>query len=398
MGSERHDNAEVADIVSRARNRDDGFDYGEDRAIGDRPNWEARDSARLYRYATENNEPGSAEELGQAWADHGSTLGQAAEDLYTALSGLGAAWVGQGAGFAQGALVAIANSSAQASAAATTMSTRLAQQAVAAAELKKMPQPSEFDPGSETAAMLAGGPAAMVRDMKIEFDAARDTKAQQVAYLEAYTVAMEGIDDTTPSFGPDSLGLTPAAPAEGSGVQGFGTAGTQQGGLSAGLAEAPGNGTTTSSASTTVQAGAQAVTAHGPALSGPPTSPGAGPAVGGLATGAGALSSGHRSGATKQQSAETPAPANRNVGARTVQPQSQGVVPQSGMIGGHLPPATPMGGVGAMGGAGARQDEEREHTHASFLIDPDPDDTFGAAVATPPPVLGAWGPDDDEER
>ncbi|ASR38370.1 hypothetical protein BAY61_28965 [Prauserella marina] len=211
------------------------------------------------------------------------------------------------------------------------MSARLARQAVAASELKKMPQPSEFGPGAETAAMLEGDPAAMVKDMKIEFDVARDTKAQQVACLEAYTAALAEIDDTTPSFGPDSLGLMPIAPVAGRDLPGAGTAASSAG------------------------------------------EPAPGPAV-------------------------TAASVNRNVGAGTVQPQSQGVVPQSGMIGGHLPLATPMGGVGAVGGAGARQDEEQEHTHASFLIDPATDDTSGAAVATPPPVLGAWGPDDDEER
>ena len=53
-------------------------------------------------------------------------------------------------------------------------------------------------------------------------------------------------------------------------------------------------------------------------------------------------------------------------------------------------------GMGAMGGAAARsQEEEKEHTHASFLIEPDPDDTFGATEAAAPPVLGAWGPDDE---
>jgi hypothetical protein len=49
------------------------------------------------------------------------------------------------------------------------------------------------------------------------------------------------------------------------------------------------------------------------------------------------------------------------------------------------------GGTGAAGGA--RRQEDEEHAPASFLIDPDPDETFGANQATPPPVIGAWAED-----
>jgi hypothetical protein len=70
----------------------------------------------------------------------------------------------------------------------------------------------------------------------------------------------------------------------------------------------------------------------------------------------------------------------------------QGVVSPSGTIGGS-PAQPPMGGMG--GGGGAHQQEDEQHTHASFLIDPDPDETFGANQATPPPVIGAWSEDDD---
>ncbi len=62
------------------------------------------------------------------------------------------------------------------------------------------------------------------------------------------------------------------------------------------------------------------------------------------------------------------------------------------------PPAGTAGAAGApMGMGGARGgDDEKEHTHASFLIEPDPDATFGATESAAPPVLGAWGPDDEE--
>ncbi|WP_199431558.1 WXG100 family type VII secretion target [Qaidamihabitans albus] len=434
------DNAEVAQIVDQARGRPDGFLYGDDRAIADRPNWAAQESEQLYRFATVNNEPGTAEATGQGWASHGRELNQAAEDLYNAISELGAAWVGQGAGAAQGSLVGIANSSAQASEAAHTMSNRLAQQAAAAAEVKKMPQPVEFEPGAETAAMLAGGPAAMVEDLKPKFDAAREVKAQQVAYLEAYTTAMSEIDGSTPSFGPESIGLKP--PAGGTdlstgnvgnlasfGMPGGGTAGTPFGGLGAappistspvvdnGIAAAGhtggGQGTPPPPGGASAPAPA-AGTPAGPTAGAAPAAPSAGgssnlgalaggAALGGAAGYAGvrALGKGSRSGSTKQQSSDTSASANAQGGsAASVTPQNQGMVPNSGTIGaGAAPPpaGAPMGGMGAGAGASQQQGEE-EHTHASFLIEPDPDDAFGANEATPPPVIGAWGADDAEER
>ncbi|TKG70042.1 hypothetical protein [Prauserella endophytica] len=433
------DNSEVADIVQQARGRADGFAYGDDRAIGDRPNWHAQESQQLYNFATVNNEPGTAEELGHSWSNHSASLSRASEDLYNAISELGAAWIGQGAGAAQGALVGIANSSAQASEAANTMSSRLAQQAAAAAELKKMPQPVEFDPGQQTAAMLAGGPAAMVKDMKPQFDAANDVKAQQVAYLEAYTTAMSEIDGTTPSFGPESLGLKPLAGTPGSyagpvgGVGGYGGPGAgAPGAMLAGLgatppivtqgadngvaasgftggphqappqapaaaAPAPGPGAGTGT-------GAGSVPAAPPASSGGPNLAALGGAVAGGAlgyAGARSLAKGSRSGSTKQSSTDTTASGNSQQAgsAASVAPQQQGVVNPAGTIGGAAtPPAAPMGGMGGMGAGAAQQEEDKEHTHASFLIEADPDETFGATQATPPPVLGAWGPDDDEER
>ncbi|NIJ10086.1 uncharacterized protein YukE [Saccharomonospora amisosensis] len=424
------DSGEVSDIVAQARNRNDGFQYGDDRAIAARPNWEAHDSEQLYRYATVNNDPGSAEEVGQGWSAHSGELHRAADDLYSAISELGAAWIGQGAGAAQGALVTIANSTGQAAEAANTMSSRLAQQAAAAAKLKTMPQPKEFDPAAETAAMLAGGPAAMVGDLKPRFDAAREVKAQQVAFLEAYTAELAEIDGATPSFGPESLGLKPMAGGTNSGMGNVAAAGSYGGpGMSVtGLGTTPvaaglGDGVSASA----LGAGAPGATANaqgqGPAQPptpqhGPPGGTGASPAAPAHAPGAGggptagqalgaavaggalgyagarALSKGSRSGSTKKQSSETAASANQQ-SAPVAPAQGQGqVAPGSPVGAGQVPPTTgaPMTGMGAAGGG---TDDEKEHTHASFLIEPDPDDTFGATESTAPPVLGAWGPDDE---
>lgn len=433
----RREGEEVADLVQRARSRSDSFLYGDDRAIGSRPNWAAKDSKQLYAYATVNNEPGTAEELGQIWGRHSGELSRIADDLYNAIMELGSAWIGQGSGAAQGALVGIANSGAQASEAAKAMQDRLAQQAAAASKLKTMPQPKDFDPGAETAAMLAGGPAAMVTDLKKQYDEAQAVKAQQLAFLEAYTEELSQIDSTTPSFGPESLGLKPLADGVAGEVRTLGAVGTvsvsgvDTSALSTGGLGTP-SGVPAGGVNTLAGGGADGSRAPG---MGPgagagavPTSGGSGGGWGvgqslGAAAAGGALGyagfkavSGKRGGVKKDSQPLEPAEAVSSGASETVasanqtgsaaptpanaEPvQSQGAVPAAGGVVGAGPAATPAVGpmgMGAMGGAAARsQEEEKEHTHASFLIEPDPDDTFGATEAAAPPVLGAWGPDDE---
>nr|WP_183650968.1 hypothetical protein [Prauserella isguenensis] len=434
---------EVADIVSRARNRQDGFSFDSERAIADRPNWEAHESKQLYAFATVNNVPGSAEEIGSSWGRHGTTLQQVSEDLYATISELGTAWVGQASGAAQGALVGIANSSSQAAEAARAMGNRLSQQAAAAAELKKMPQPEEFDPASETANMLAMGPAAMVNDMKEKFDQARAVKAQQVQYLNTYTAAMSEVDNSTPSFGPESLGLKQSTNSSGTHVSSVGGPGPVGSVGSAGVAGPMGGGRADGLSlhggpahqqapnapqqqpapqapqSPAAQAPAQGVSAAAGQAAAPANSAagglgavagGAALAGGGAAVAGRALSKGSKTSASeKEQNAEGATTAQAQQAAQPAasvqQPQNTGMPGAGGVIGGReaaamSPAATPMGGgMGGMGAAGAAAGNgqgEEEHTHASFLIEADPDDVFGANQATAPPVLGAWGPDDEE--
>ncbi|WP_409186861.1 hypothetical protein F9C11_09715 [Amycolatopsis sp. VS8301801F10] len=431
MGS----NPAANEIVASARSSSGGFEIGGDRAIANPPNWQAQESHQLYVGATTDNDPGTAEATGQHWAKHGTELKQASDDLYNAITELGNVWVGQGAAGAQGALVAIANSGTQASDAAHTMADRLARQAAAAAEVKKMPAPRDYDPKQAMAAALAGGPAALAADQKAQADAANDVKAQQVAFFNAYTQAMSEVDSSTPSFGPDSLGMKPTAthfngnsfnnvstvghtdapgalgsPASfgtvgahggpgGAAVAGhgapahvsadsgkYGTSGLEGGALAAGAGVGTGSGV-----------GAAPVAAA-PASTG---GSGVGAALGLGAIGAGAgfaggkLGEGNRSGSRKEEEGKTSAASEHQSGqsAASAAPQQQGVVPASGTIG-QSQGMSPMGGMGGAGAHGAGEEDE-EHTHASFLIEPDPDDAFGANQATPPPVIGAWSDDDN---
>ncbi|MEU4247856.1 hypothetical protein AB0F15_10630 [Amycolatopsis sp. NPDC026612] len=443
------DNSASQNIVENARGRSDGFDVGDDRAIANPPNWNAQESDELYHAARDNNEPGTADATGQVWAHHGTELKQASDHLYNAIAELGNAWVGKGAAGAQGALVAIANSGSQASEAAHTMSDRLHRQSTAAAAVKQMPPPKKFDPKQAMAAALAGGPAAMLADQKVQSDAADDVKAQQVAMFNAYTQAMSEIDSSTPSFGPESLGMKPTAShnsvsfgavnsvgsmgsvsslpgaggavfaANGTGFGGHGGAfdaqhaGVGPNGGHGGVAgagfgqdaaalgsDAPGG--TVAGAGTGTGAGHVGSGSAQPAGSG--TNPlgkvGMGLGIGGAAGGLGALASralgkGSKSGAKAENETTLASAEGQGQSAASAQGPQPGLVSSAGTIGGQTPP--PMSpGMGGMAPRGAQGEQDEEHTHASFLIEADPDEAFGANQATPPPVIGAWSADDED--
>ncbi|MFF1608192.1 hypothetical protein ACFVYA_10465 [Amycolatopsis sp. NPDC058278] len=444
------DNSASQNIVESARGRSDGFDVGDDRAIADPPNWDAQNSNQLYHAARDNNEPGTAEATGHVWAHHGTELKQASDHLYNAIAELGNAWVGKGAAGAQGALVAIANSGSQASEAAHTMSDRLYRQSAAAAQVKQMPKPVDFDPNMAMALALAGGPATLTDDQKVQYDAANDVKAQQVAMFNAYTQTMSEIDSSTPSFGPESLGMQPTAShnsisfnavnsvgnmgsvdslpgaggavfaSGGAGFSGHGGAfGAQHAGVgpNGGHGGVPGAGFGADAATLgsdgaggSVTPGAGTATGAGHVAPGGGQSGGSNPlgkigmglGLGGAAGGLGALASralgaGSKSGAKKSENETTLASADgQGQSAASAQAPQQGVVSSAGTIGGQTPP--PMNpGMGGMAPQGAQGEQDEEHTHASFLIEADPDEAFGANQATPPPVIGAWS-EDDEDR
>ncbi|WP_414941931.1 WXG100 family type VII secretion target [Amycolatopsis sp. cmx-11-51] len=435
------DNSHAEGIVSSARGRSDGFDIGADRAITNPPNWESAPTSQdLWNQANLGNDPSTATSISQSWSSHGTQLNQASNDLYTAISELGAAWIGQGAASAQGSLVAIANSGSQASEAATTMSDRLQKQADAATKVKLMPKPTNYTPEGAMGQALAAGPVGMITDQKPLADQDKEVRAEQARFLEAYTKEMSEVDSSTPSFGPESLGMKPTAShnsASFSGVGNVGGGGLDSGAVSGApvLAGTHGYGGAQGGSPAPVvhagpdsgvfsQAGYNPATGNLPASgvapgagvasgAGAPIAPHAPAASGGNGlgqaltaaalggglgyAGAKALGQGNKSGAKDTDG--TGAAATDNAPAQSAASQAvpqQGLVSSSGTIGGGAtPPMQGMGGGMGMGAHGAQAEQEEEHTHASFLIEPDPDDAFGANEATPPPVIGAWTEDDD---
>lgn len=434
------DNTEAANIVSSARGRSDGFDIGADRAITNPPNWESAPSSQdLWNQANIGNDPSTATAISQSWGSHGSKLSQASNDLYNAISELGAAWIGQGAAAAQGSLVAIANSGSQASEAAHTMADRLQKQADAATKVKLMPKPTDYSPEKAMGQALAAGPIGMITDQKPLADQDKEVRAEQARFLEAYTKEMSEVDSSTPSFGPESLGMKPTATHNSASFSGVGNigggglnsgavsgtpvfAGTHgyggaQGGGAAPVHVGPDSGVFSQAGYSPaanvpaagvapgagVASGAGApMTPHAPASGGNGlgqalTAAGLGGALG--YAGAKALGQGNKSGAKDTDSTDAAA-TEKGGPAQSAASQAvpqQGIVSSSGTIGGGATPPMHGGGMGMGGGmgAGAQADQEEEHTHASFLIEPDPDDAFGANEATPPPVIGAWTEDDE---
>jgi len=442
------DNSVARSLVATVQAGDGDFRFGSDRAITNPPNWHSQRSTELYNSAVNNNDPSSAQASSQDWIAQAAELKEVSDQLYQAITELSAAWVGNGAGAAQGALAEIASSGAKAGSAAKVMGQRMEQQSQAAAEVKKMPPPKEFDNEQALKAILAGGPAAMAADMKEQHDEAEEVKAEQVRYFNSYTNAMSEVDSSTPSFGPESIGLgapgdsrasAPSAfaggnvvpqampgsateptamrvdTAGGGGASGLGAGSAAPGGAGQQVVGSnPVPGGSTVSADPTPPSPGQAVPAA--AGGGGHAALGGAALAGGLAAVGGGLAAGKQTGAVRKdgddlvgqeepdeaeddieldEGAESSSSATEVASSESVAaPMAQsgvgsGMSAQAG-AGGSAPMGAPMAGGAAGAGAGSDQ----EHTHSSFLIEPDPDDVFGAGQSVAPPVIGEWSDDE----
>src|SRR5699024_7237854 len=108
------DNSVVRGLVATVQAGDGDFRFGGDRAITNPPNWHSQRSTELYNSAVNNNDPSSAQASSQDWIAQATELKEISDQLYRAITELSAAWVGNGAGAAQGALAEIASSGAKA--------------------------------------------------------------------------------------------------------------------------------------------------------------------------------------------------------------------------------------------------------------------------------------------
>jgi hypothetical protein len=396
---------------------------GDDRVIGDTPNWDSFDSEQLYGFATQKNSPTTADDLGRAFNAGGNSLVEAANGLFDAVSQLDGAWSGVAADSARGALAPLARAAGLAGQTAQMMGVQMSQQSVAATEVRKLPPPRKFDQAQSLNAMVAGGPAAMQQDLKAQKDAADAVKREQISYLDTYTASMSAVDAQTPSFvppretigggtggttrvtggevhvpttsAPVDRGTTTGAPASkhtGVAAPGGSAGWTDDTGQTdqSGYAPVPGLGTGTSGfnpGGTPVSTAPNTFGPGGPGgLGGPLGGPGANAVPG---AGAGGFGGGFGSFGNPGGAAGGPgAGGGPGSGGAPGTGGPRGVTP-AGMGGAGR--GNPAGTGGVPRGKGD-DEEDTEHGRPSYLVEGDPESTFGNDQLTAPAVIGG---DDD---
>ncbi len=381
---------------------------GDDRVIGDTPNWDSFTSEQLYKFATENNSPTTADDLGRAFNGGGNSLAEAANGLFEAVSRLDSAWSGVAADSARKALAPLAKAAGVAGQTAQMMGVQMSQQSVAATEVRKLPPAKEFNHQQQLDAMLTGGPLAMQQDLRAQKDAADAVKREQISYLNTYTSSLTTVDAQTPSFVPpperiggggDTRGSTPGYTVsipttstvryDGGTTTGAPTSrytGVAGPGGSDGFAGhtdqtdqsnfTPVPGLNTGASNYTPNP-----TAPAPSTFGPGVTPGGGPGAGSGGFGGGFGNFGGGAGGT-----------GAGAGAGSGQGSNPGAGPRPGGPGAFGAPAGGRGGAGGMGGAprgkGDREEDE-EHNRPAYLVEGDPESTFGNDAMTAPPVIGS---------
>ncbi|MFC4854425.1 hypothetical protein [Actinophytocola glycyrrhizae] len=389
---------------------------GDDRVIGDTPFWDSYDSNALYAMATESNTPSTADNLGRAFNDGGNSLAEAANALFEAVNALDGAWSGVAADSAKSALSPLAQAAGVAGQTAQLMGVQMSQQSVAATEVKKLPPPKEFNQQQSLDAMVAGGPLAMQADLKAQKDAADAVKREQISYLNAYTQALSAVDEQTPSFVPPK--------------ERIGGGGGDAGGYSGGTVSIPGtndpslynrgthtgaptgayvggagpngeqggffgnDGQTDQSGYAPVPSGlGTGSSGYNPGPTAPPTSFGPGGGPGGVPSSSvpGAGAGGFGAGFGSFGGGAGGAGAGAGAGAGN----TGATGPKGAGPGGMTTAPGGRGGAGGMAGAprgkGEREDDQ-EHDRPAYLVEGDPESTFGNDQLTAPAVIGG----DDE--
>ncbi|OLF07933.1 hypothetical protein [Actinophytocola xanthii] len=424
-----------------------GVRMGDDRAIGDTPNWNAFSSQQLYDFATGDNVPTSADTLGRSFNDGGNRLVEAANGLFEAVTAIEGAWTGVAADSAKGALSPLAQAAGQAGQTAQMMGVQMARQSAAASEVRKLPPPQEFDQQKSLQAMITGGPAALQADMRAQKEAADAVKREQITYLDAYTQTLASVDAQTPSFVPPPTGSinpgaggsarisgsdvavpqsggqfstaaysggsggshTAAVPTGGSSgggnltptgfdTGGFGPGGSGSGnvGTSGSVSDIPTSTSTSGFAPSSASVGPQppvGLGTGGPG-GGTPGGPAAGP--GGFGGPLGAFGAGAGSGGFGQGGPASGSGSGSSAGAGPrggLGAPGAGTAPTGAMVGrGGVGGAAPVGA----GGRRAEDEDDDERDRPYFLIEGDPDSAFGSDQMTAPAVIGEAADDGDD--
>jgi hypothetical protein len=343
-------------------------------------------------------------------------LAQIAGDLQVMLNDLTSSWEGKAASSARDALNGLASFGLRAGRVAAGIGTAVIQASAAADHVRGLPPPKLFDAGEALLAGLSGGPDAMVKDIQKQSAEAEKVRQEQIAYLKSYTTSMSAVDSHTPTFEPappvvNSGGGDSHHHSTGGGVhylapKGKVTQGTSTGAPNgpwtgampgAGGPNAPGDrnddlnldnvgpipgfpGGNTGTSGYTVSP-VISPTLPGTGVGQAPAAPAAG--AGGFGAGFGSFGQGGPS--------QTGAGAQGERGAGTRGPGA-GPLGEEGALRGRGAAAAGAGRGGAGGpmgaGAGARDEDDEEHDRPSYLVEADPEGTFGTDELTAPPVIG----------
>jgi hypothetical protein len=357
----------------------------------DRTDWTVFESEQLTRFATENNDPSQLQKAAEDWVTQLRELEGHSTDFADSIAKLGSAWSGSAADAAQAALVPLWEWTSDAAGNADRIRENLSLAGDAAARVRQMPGPvNEFQLKTELHESLLFSPAEQ-NDLLMRQQQAQAVKDEQVRYLEQYEAVMAGVYDALPEFYLAPVAATDVdepAPSAAPGV-GYQTVGT---------AYSPGSPTSHGTASPAANNPGDSGTAFVP----PATRqeiPAQGTTIAATVTG-----SSESTGPRPVGTTATPGGGGNSGG---------GFIPGSGGIagGGGFPGGTPgrtpgdvrsgravaptptRGSAGAhsFGPTGTRSDREEdvEHERAAYLVERDPEGTFGTSEPTAPPVIGA---------
>jgi hypothetical protein len=414
---------------------------GEDRVIGDVPNWNGYTSQQLYDFATKNNVPSSADTLGRSFNDGGNRLAEAANGLFEAVTAIQGAWTGVASDSARAALAPLAAAAGQAGRTAQMMGVQMSRQSVAATEVRKLPPPQEFDQQQALQAAVTGGPAALQADLRAQREASDAVKREQITYLETFTQTMSAVDEQTPSFVPPPTGnINPGAGGSGSinrelvqipgtgsgGSGGGGVGGIGSGGIGSGGSGGSGGGGGGGNLSVDYVGAVPDSSGgggFGPGGSGnpgdlsipgthpgtstagynpgtPPTTTGTPPSFGQggsgpvTSTGGGGFSNFGPpvTGGAGLGAGAGGASAGAGAGSGQAPAGPRGMAGPGGLAsaGGVGRGGAGSGGMGA-GGRRAEGEDDDEHSRPSYLIEGDPDSAFGNDQLSAPSVIGEDG-------
>ncbi|WP_185845731.1 hypothetical protein [Kibdelosporangium aridum] len=385
-------------------------------------------------------EQADAEGLAQTWQDWGNGLQEASRDLFVAVFGSQDGWTGQAANAMREQLRRVAEWSKKTGEGFNKASTAFTQQGEAVGTAKNaMPEPVNFSPEQMIKDAAKGGiidliklPGAMYEQHQKQqqaYEQAIQVVAQRDAALQAAASSVPpfepppkvgdgGIKEPPPNNPPmpGSSGFRPGTGGTGSRGQ-FAGGGGSGGGGAGGGGSIPGfnggngfgpndpnnpNGNDQNTPPNVNIPGMPIGTGTSGYNPGPPPSTnfgGGNPnpfAAGPTAAGGGGNFGGAFGGGFGPGGAPRPGggfgPLGSGTAAGAQGPGAGAPPPGAGMGGGRGAAGAGRGGMGAggMGGGAGRGEggEDEEHQRPSYLVEPDPDATFGTDQLTAPPVIG----------